>query len=313
MNPVTTVAVAAVSSGVLGFSTIAIPVKATDVVKVFVLGVSSDTGANVFTEVWDDCLPNLAPGAGGVPLADTNGKVSVNNLPADYLSAAEQTALTAASTGTWASGLLTLAQLNAKIPNNLSVDTNGKVAVNNLPADYLSTAEQTALTAASTGSWASGLLTQAHFDTTIPHALSVDTNGKVSVNNLPADYLSAAEQTALTAASTGTWASGLLTLAQLNAKIPNNLSVDTNGKVAVNNLPADYLSTAEQTALTAASTGSWASGLLTQRISTRLSRIRSRWTRMERSRSITFRPITSAPPSRRPSPQPPPAHGPRAC
>ena len=104
MNPVTTVAVAAVSSGVLGFSTIAIPVKATDVVKVFVLGVSSDTGANVFTEVWDDCLPNLAPGAGGVPLADTNGKVSVNNLPADYLSAAEQTALTAASTGTWALG-----------------------------------------------------------------------------------------------------------------------------------------------------------------------------------------------------------------
>ena len=186
---------------------------------------------------------------------DTNGKVSVNNLPADYLGAAEQTALTAASTGTWASGLLTLAQLNAKIPNNLSVDTNGKVAVNNLPADYLSTAEQTALTAASTGSWASGLLTQAHFDSVVPHTLSVDTNGKVAVNNLPADYLSTAEQTALTAASTGSWASGLLTQAHFDSVVPHTLSVDTNGKVAVNNFPADYLSQQERDDLSAAATG----------------------------------------------------------
>ena len=72
----------AVASGVTAvcFSTIPIPVKNTDVVKVYVLGLAGDTTTpDIVTEVWDDCLPSAAPGAvSGLPVLDANGNVPAN-------------------------------------------------------------------------------------------------------------------------------------------------------------------------------------------------------------------------------------------
>lgn len=55
------IATAAVASGVTaaGFTTIAVPVKNTDVVKVYVKGVAADTSVGVVVEVWDGGLEEV--------------------------------------------------------------------------------------------------------------------------------------------------------------------------------------------------------------------------------------------------------------
>jgi hypothetical protein len=72
--PITT---ATVASGVTAAMLVSgvVAVKNTDVVKVYVLGLSGDTTTpDTITEVWDDCLPSAAPGAAnGVPVLSNDG------------------------------------------------------------------------------------------------------------------------------------------------------------------------------------------------------------------------------------------------
>ena len=72
VQPTTSVTLAAGAQPV-GFTTIPFPAYVGDVIDIWALGQSGDTAVYTAIETWDDCLPNVAPGAStGLLISGTN-------------------------------------------------------------------------------------------------------------------------------------------------------------------------------------------------------------------------------------------------
>ena len=214
-------------------------------------------------------------------LLSTNatGQVSASNLPTDYLSAAEQTSLTAAQnqttvttigTDVWTTPTIktitggNVGTINSLAPpinwNLTSIDALGRVLLQPTETGVTIPVVTSVTNSVIASNFvAAPTVTQiaASILASPTNLLATNGTGQVSTFNLPSDYLSAVEQTTLTSTQTqATNAATQTTASTIGTDVWTTPSARTitGGTITASNLPSDYLTAGEIAALNSVQT-----------------------------------------------------------